>query len=260
MRNLYAKKSIFTSITQGSIINNCLANEYKGAEVYGIIVTPRCDMDHGIKVSTVHYLPVVGFNDWVKVDFLKILQDRLKKDICGKINQWINDNYDIKDFLNTSLATQENILDLLVDPVPPDKVMNYIKQYYDEDGAFNEALKEARKLKKQILKELHSGDLHNFYLLEHWIPDETERHLVVILREIHQISRDIMHKYLGGFLSSEFEEEKLKLNSLVINDSEYKLQAEISSPFVEHLLQSFIYNFSRIGVEDMDRPNWDSLI
>lgn len=58
-------------VQQGGVINGCIAENYKG-KVYGMIMAPRCDIGNEGKVSTVHYLPIVSFVDWVKVDCLRM--------------------------------------------------------------------------------------------------------------------------------------------------------------------------------------------
>ena len=65
MRNFYVMPR---EITQGSIINNCLADCYPEAHVDGIIITPRCDLAHDAKVNFIHYLPIISFKEWLLND------------------------------------------------------------------------------------------------------------------------------------------------------------------------------------------------
>ena len=60
IRNIYFEKPIVNRMTQGSIINGCVADAFPGEEVFGLIITPRCDVSHEGKVDSVHYLPVTG--------------------------------------------------------------------------------------------------------------------------------------------------------------------------------------------------------
>lgn len=34
---------------------------------------------------------------------------------------------------------------------------------------------------------------------------------------------------------------------------EYYIQAQVASPFIEHIMQRFSYNFCRVGVKDRDK-------
>ena len=54
----FSNKTYHSNIDQGSIINNCIAEDYPHSAVWGCIITPRCDLAHHGKVSTVHYLPI----------------------------------------------------------------------------------------------------------------------------------------------------------------------------------------------------------
>lgn len=69
MRQFFKSYRMVRTLTQGSIINNCIADNYaEGLDVYGLIITPRCDLAHEGKVNTVHYLPIVDFDDWLCCD------------------------------------------------------------------------------------------------------------------------------------------------------------------------------------------------
>ena len=67
IRNIYFEKPIVNRMTQGSIINGCVADSFPNEEVYGLIITPRCDVCHEGKVDSVHYLPVVPFERWFEI-------------------------------------------------------------------------------------------------------------------------------------------------------------------------------------------------
>ena len=53
IRNIYFEKPIVNRMTQGSIINGCVADAFPGEEVFGLIITPRCDISHDGKVDSV---------------------------------------------------------------------------------------------------------------------------------------------------------------------------------------------------------------
>ena len=83
MREVY-NTNVIGSIEQGTIINSCVAENYSNISNFGIIITPRCDIDNN-KVSTVHYLPVVRLDDWIANDFWLIFSIRAKNEVIGKI-------------------------------------------------------------------------------------------------------------------------------------------------------------------------------
>ena len=66
----------------------------------------------------------------------------------------------------------------------------------------------------------------------------------------------------SGVPESMLAELDLKYNDLFLtNDPNnfFWVQAEINSPFIEHIMQAFVYNFSRIGVDDRPGKTIDYL-
>ena len=66
----------------------------------------------------------------------------------------------------------------------------------------------------------------------------------------------------SGVPESMLAELDLKYNDLFLtNDPKnfFWVQAEINSPFIEHIMQAFVYNFSRIGVDDRPGKTIDYL-
>ena len=86
IRYTYFEKPIVNRMTQGSIINGCVADAFPGEEVFGLIITPRCDVSHEGKVDSVHYLPVVPFERWFEVVAKPKIKEIWKKSIYGQLN------------------------------------------------------------------------------------------------------------------------------------------------------------------------------
>ena len=70
MSDFYIKNQTKIPIQQGVIINGCIAENYT-QDTCGLIITPRCDIGNGGKVSTIHYLPIVSLKEWILVDCLQ---------------------------------------------------------------------------------------------------------------------------------------------------------------------------------------------
>jgi len=86
IRNIYFEKPIVNRMTQGSIINGCVADAFPGEEVFGLIITPRCDVSHEGKVDSVHYLPVVPFERWFEIIAKPKIKDIWKKSLLNKLD------------------------------------------------------------------------------------------------------------------------------------------------------------------------------
>lgn len=105
----------------------------------------------------------------------------------------------------------------------------------------------------KYLSRLEGNGMAPYYLLEAWKDYGKEKHLIVMLRDVHRIQYSTAMKIKAGVLESEFSNLDLSYNDLFLtNDPKnfFWVQAEILSPFIEHIMQSFVYNFSRIGVDD----------
>lgn len=84
--------------------------------------------------------------------------------------------------------------------------------------------------------------------------------MVVLLRELKRIEYNIAISLPAGIEENTIADTwKNDLAYSVSKDSLYKTEAEISSPYVEQLMECFSYNFCRIGVEDMDENVVDKL-
>ena len=85
-RVLYDYSPLYSKLTQGSIINGCVAEAFPNQEVFGVIVTPRCDLSHEGKVLTVHYVPLVPFELWFDKIAKPIIKEQWKKELANKLD------------------------------------------------------------------------------------------------------------------------------------------------------------------------------
>lgn len=267
MRNIYFEKQIVNRMTQGSIINGCVADAFPGEEVFGLIITPRCDVSHESKVDSVHYLPVVPFERWFEVIAKPKIKEIWRKMIYSQLNDLFK-SAKIGDDVMGARFTYEDLLRICDEKVKKDsskeKIKSLLNSYYSrEEDDFNFYLLdgEGKDEKKheliKYLSKLEGNTIAPFYLLEAWADYGADKHLVVLLREVHRFQFSTAMHIKAGASESMLEDIDLKYNDLFIkNDPKnfFWVQAEINSPFIEHIMQSFVYNFSRIGVDD--RPGY----
>ena len=270
IRNIYFEKPIVNRMTQGSIINGCVADAFPGEEVFGLIITPRCDVSHEGKVDSVHYLPVVPFERWFEVIARPIIKEIWKKNIYSKLNDQFK-SAKIGDNVMDAEFTYDDLLKICNEKVRKDSSKEAIKSllnsyFSKQEDDFNYYLLDVKSEKKheliKYLSRLEGNNIAPFYLLEAWSDYGQEKHLVVLLREVHRIEFSIAMNIKSGFSESMMEGLDLKYNDLFLkNDPKnfYWVQAEINSPFIEHIMQSFVYNFSRIGVDDRPGKTIDYL-
>lgn len=261
MREIYKPKNIRSVLTQGSIINKCLASDYPDSEVWGIIITPRCDLAREIKVSTIHYLPIVDFECWYKVDGLKIIYKRELADIKSKLNSMAESFLNIKNICSQGL-TKENynkLLESYPKSKEKEKFQSVIEEFFYINAVSICNYSPKDKIKKKVIQDLLDNNLASFYFIEDWNRTiNVPTHKVIILREVKSFDRDIAKKLTTGFIENEYDSTYIVNNNLKTSngrDNIYNIITELNSPFIEHIIQGFSHNFCRIGVDDIEKEN-----
>ena len=270
-RVLYDYSPLYCKLTQGSVINGCIAEAFPNKEVFGVIITPRCDLSHDGKVLTVHYVPLVPFELWFDVIAKPIIKEQWKKDLANRLdskfrNAKAGSGIMEADFTNDDLRkiVEQKVLK------PKDKVEinELLDAYFDINKlAFNDYLLDDESHKRghkmfDYLSRLQENSIHHYYLLEGWKDYGENKHLVLMLRDVRRIEYNIANRIGNGVEESILGLEDTTHNDLFLTSEKkhfYFIQALIASPFIEHIMQAFVYNFSRIGVEDRAGNTFDLL-
>lgn len=262
MRLIYELKKLNWKIQQGIIFNKCIADNYK-ENVFGIVITPRCDIENA-KVKTLHYLPIVEFEEWVKIDLMSKFYQDYKKNLYGNIRAALADYRISTNILNENISLNDIsaiIESKITDKKKRKKVLEWIQNLSLIDN--EEQIKElcnSSTIKNQIIKELLEGRNKDFYLIEDWI--DTSKFRVILLREVNRISFSFAEKISKGIPEDEVTEEELYCNDINISrekDDLILIETKMNSPFIEHLIQSFFHNFGRIGVDNFEDKTNDIL-
>lgn len=264
MREIYLKP-LYRKLDQGLIFNGGVALSYSNRKVYGIIVSPRCDIERK-KNDEVYYLPIVSINDWLAVDGKHLLIEKCVSNYLAKLKQDLescncspsilihNKGKDLIQIINTIISNgkkKDSILKTIetIDEfhqlkdciLPKEKV----KVLYDRES----------KQIKSILKEIIENKRKEFYLLEPFQSDLFEiddTYFVVLNRQIKKIQYAIAERIPIGLYPKQMSQNDL-LNNDLENSEENEFitaLAILKSPFIEHMMQQFILNFNRIGVAD----------
>ena len=264
-KNLYSHDSLSNiGLTQGSVITNCVAEGYSGSKVWGVIITPKCDLAHEGKVNTVHYLPMLNVEDWLnsigKMELIEEWMKEVKNNIINAMKLWgIN-----SDFVSMGVR-YEDLLEICnameSKPKKRAEFEKLCKAYFShDDDLFKQFIQKSKNVSKYV-KGMVGGNNHHYYLLEDWNNQNNLK--VIILRDIRRINIDVARKFVKGFDYTEYREEFFKQNDLNYDSKEksfdgfYYLEVQIQSPFIEHIIQSFSYNFNRVGVTDMESRSFD---
>lgn len=259
MRKIYQTCKI-NEIQQGTIINGCIAEKYSKKKVFGIIITPRCDIENE-KVPTIHYLPIVSFEDWIKEDFKEIFYNRTRKNIHGNIKSQCS-AFGLSESIIDTLS-QEQVIEIInsssqMKTKQKISLTSTVKDYRCILNKTNvtELYQKYNTIGKQIITDLYGNNIGNFYVLESWdVSDTKSDYVIVLLRDVRRITFPIGKKIAKGLEKDDLIETDWLNNDLDqnVSDNFYYPLATLSSPYMEHLIQSFFHNFGRIGIENLER-------
>lgn len=128
MRDIFHIKPKYQSITQGSIITGCIADEISINNVWGCIITARCDLDNK-KVQRVHYLPIISFDDWLKYCASTSIKEAWKKSLFSHLRNALK-NHDLSpSFMSKGLSRSD--LEIIIDSFFNKKEVKSFWEAYD---------------------------------------------------------------------------------------------------------------------------------
>lgn len=263
-------------ITQGTIFTCGLAEEYTDCRVHGLIITARCDLEHE-KVRVFNYLPIVKLDDWLHRDGKEILVGRFESRIIGEMRSALKR----QDFSVSILETEtpRKILETLFPGGnrTADKLRGHFAELCERYDLSQQALAGnsssatcahiaslAPDLRDSLISELVRQRLASYYFLSRVDPLGDDEGYVILLREIRGMYPLIAEHLAQGVDATQFTTlctiDARAATNLRIGANEYALPVGmLSSPHLEHLMQSFAMLFSRIGVPDPDTSYISSL-
>lgn len=272
IRKIYDDTPLVNKMTQGSIINGCIAEDFPNEETYGFIITPRCDLDHEGKVNTVHYVPVVSFERWFDVIARPVIKALWKKELKDRLNKEFKDAKLGDDVMGVDFS-YDDLIKICKEKVRNNNkktnITNLLNDFFEIDSNhFNYYLLDGEDKPKnkhkmiEYISRLESDGIHAYYAIEGWKEYGKDKHLVLMLRDVRRMQFCTAMKIKRGLYESELDINDSTKNDLFFKNEAkhfFSVQSQVGSPFVEHIMQAFVYNFSRIGVEDRPGDTIDKL-
>lgn len=261
--------AIYGTITQGTVFSCAQAPRYAGCEVHGLTITARCDVAQQ-KYPVLNYLPLVKLKDWLRRDGLDILVEQEKRQQDGNLKAMLRQAN-----LSDALATVITLEEIEKTHFPADqgnkgqrklseKFSGYVSEVREFENIESDEDSEAlfswlsinrTKEIENIVRRLSDHGVLGHYLLER-ISDEDSQDTgyVCLLREVVTLPRNVAEKIGKGLDKATYENlcgASLMGQGLKIGADDLAMPVvEISSPTIEHILQSFSNLFGRIGVAD----------
>lgn len=256
------QRDIFTNtklndLDQGAIFYGALSENYPNTELYGIIITPRCDISNN-KVSYFNYLPVIPFETWILNDFWRIFKENLLISLKSSLKTYFKNKKlspSIIDKFNPKFI-QENFDKYFVKAKEKSKFLEFINGLNEistigknpDTAEIKKIMKKYEKQAKTIFGEINNNRNPNYHIIESFT--ENGKYNIILLREIRKISYEIGKNLHKGIEVAGLEQEQLKNNDISVQSELLYIETVLKSPFLEHLIQRFTSNFSKIGVQD----------
>ena len=255
-RDIY-REPVIGKITQGTIFNGAKSRRYPGfLSVCGIVISPRCDIEQK-KVPLYYYLPAIKMEDWMKVDFPPFYIAALEKEVKGGLKSTLIDCKESESILEKFTPAEVERIIRKHKPQLGTKVENKIEVWkaienYKQGGPLKDITdKDSSNVRKNIFDDLITHKNSSFYFLEN---EHEGGGFVLRMREISRVSPEILFKLANG-IDGKLTEQELEENDLrQLEDEEiYMPMYVVKSPFIEHIMQHFMQQFNKIGIEDVPK-------
>ncbi len=265
------------NLSQGTVFTCAAAENYCDTKVFGLVITARCDIAQS-KVQIFNYLPLVSFDDWIHRDGRAILCDRIMRQITGKMKAALKKS----GFSESILKAQPPDLILrTLFPILPNGKKNSTRDQFSQYVTEHEGVSRCQasapndKLiigvadqfcgeRDTLVRELVTQRLNGYYFLQSAFPGVERPGYVVLLREIYHIPQALGVKIASGISYDEYRLACVDRNDfcerLCFTHDDFAMPIGIlSSPFIEHLMQSFSTLFARIGLPDLESKYIDTI-
>ena len=258
-------------LTQGTIFSCAVAEDYLGCRTHGLIITARCDVAND-KVRTYNYVPIVTLDDWLHRDGRLILAERFHAEALGSLRGALKDAGFSPSILETE-SPRSVFNTLFLPATKAGKAAKARDRFEDLCSRFELAnlgissppsdavcvriADAAPRLKDVMISELVNQRLNGYYFLSCIEPHGADTGSVALLREIQHMPRGLAHGVAEGLDAARLAEmcgsDPSMRGRLQIGSNDLAMPIGLlSSPYVEHLLQSFSLLFGRIGIADPD--------
>jgi len=267
-------------LDQGTVLSGLRSDKYPGISCYGIVITASCDISND-KVAKLYFLTGVDAKRWFRTEYAyhQVYDVKIKKlfkpveELC---EQFSLDADAIRDFTPEEVRAVINVN--LAQKTDRDQFERRYQDYATycrpgmDDEARGQAIRQDTKPAVTFLKEIGKERiLHFFYLPKAaYLKNSSlmDDGLIVDLQEIDSISMQDARQITGLgidnlILIGANEEECVRLRSRYWLEGEEDfvgIEGEVVPPWREHLMQRFMRDFARIGLNGATGLDYETLV
>lgn len=248
------KPSIIGEISQGSLFNGAVSELYPHHDVLGLVVSARCDIAQR-KVPCYFYLPVVRWEDWKNIELPDIFISQLKNEKTKSLKKSL-----LKLKLSDSIVGRYSSTQISEIIERCDKSSEKKSALSNLEALNDIELFENKKIRLTDLYSKYSGVVKSIFdiIIEYKNPNyyffesSDKDWYIVRLREIKTLNKDFFFRLAEG-IDSPLKDDDLIKNDVVQlpEDGIIMPLYQMQSPYLEHVIQMFVTQFNKIGVEDI---------
>ena len=254
MQRLYKEdQQLVSKVTQGAIFSNAIATKYTD-NVYGLIISARCDLAHEGNVEYVYYLPIVDLKQWYENDGKSYLLNKEVERKKEKLEKMcIKHQFPFDGFSDDQYKRMGNAIENAEDKK---QYLSAVTDYFVilEKQRGDQEYEPAQERVEKLLDNLRSNDLNKVILIESW--EKKRQYKVILLQDLKRVKYTDAQKFGKGLYEKEIEHKhESDLNYSRDKSCFYEIVKELSSPFIEFVMQRFSQVFCRIGLDDMEKEH-----
>ncbi|WBM40630.1 hypothetical protein M2J84_10660 [Comamonas aquatica] len=249
-------------ITQGTIFCG-VKSPYTKKNSYGLCITARCDTAREFKASTLSFVNIVSFEEWVEFEAFQKVKSDLVKECTSVIRKLLLEK------TNTSVLIDsfgiEKAIEIIESKKNPDLVeVEKTKNFQNAKEKFLESFCVFSRIEnipknlsikiKEEVRKLIKGGLGDYFYLEK-ISNQNDHFngngFVALLRSIYSIDRLHALCIPSGMDGSYISKNGLSDRFCHNEDDLVYLIGELKSPYIERVMQNLTLLFGRIGLPDI---------
>ncbi|MFN3239475.1 MAG: hypothetical protein ACE37D_20820 [Pseudomonadales bacterium] len=250
------------TITQGSIFNYASNEDFRSGDDMGMLISARCDIANA-KSEKFSYLPVIHLKKYIQFFLVpKLLQEQFKENI-NTIKNLVQNEGGSRDTVDLYGAVKS--IDVLIKKEKPRQKAEEIlksnqkieqiqkKEWHQLDSKDYSVI--PKKKFRQELDSLVNNKVEGVFFIDEVIDfnnlNETLGPVVVLLREVHHMNMAFSELIRKGCDHDELIQTENRSHPIDLAPGRMSyILCNISSPYIELIMQRFSNLYTRIGVKD----------
>lgn len=261
---------MYTWRTQGLFVFGTKSSFYPGKACYGVIITARCDFAQN-KIPNVHFVTAIPITEWVKTDLAVMAALEVRANVLNRLKKqyMVKHNLDPQICFELGPRKSEIILKSYESGKSLISISQEIEKWILADRIIAGLVPEAEVIqamntnpdfsgkKKEKIDLVLSHRLNAYYFFTATGLTGSVDGFVANFRDIQSMEMSHFNLLIEHKIDCKYDEilqnNDLRRIFFLNNKEDFAAYIDvIPSPEIEHLMQSFAFLYSRIGIRDIN--------